>query len=213
MSEPVQANPPRRREGALDWTITPAKWGAIGIMAALGAGGLGWSIVRDVAGPGVRAGAGGLGAEPMAGEGEPVGGSSRSDGDGAFESAMIGGAGGTGELYGPIAPSEAPPLRLVPIGPGGDAPRATPTPAPASGREASGADAGGGVAQMIDINTASAAELELLPGIGPSRARAIVEDRRANGAFRSVDDLDRVPGIGSATVDGLRAFATARAPS
>lgn len=48
----------------------------------------------------------------------------------------------------------------------------------------------------IDVNRASVHELCLLPGVGPSLARAIAEDRSARGAFRGPADLDRVKGIG-----------------
>lgn len=57
----------------------------------------------------------------------------------------------------------------------------------------------------LDINRATAAELELLPRIGPKLAQRILEDRRARGPFRSVDELDRVPGIGPRTIESLRA--------
>ena len=48
----------------------------------------------------------------------------------------------------------------------------------------------------IDVNLAGAEELALLPGVGPSLARAIVEDRGARGPFGSLRDLDRVKGVG-----------------
>ncbi|MFQ3787219.1 ComEA family DNA-binding protein [Halomonas sp. A29] len=56
----------------------------------------------------------------------------------------------------------------------------------------------------INVNTADAELLTELPGIGPSRAQAIIEDREANGNFESADDLTRVSGIGPATVEGFR---------
>ena len=59
-------------------------------------------------------------------------------------------------------------------------------------------------ANPININSASVGELDSLPGIGPSKAQAIVTYRTENGPFASVDDLDNVPGIGAATLDGLR---------
>lgn len=49
---------------------------------------------------------------------------------------------------------------------------------------------------LVNINTASAEELDALPGVGPSTAAAIVEEREANGPFSSADDLMRVSGIG-----------------
>jgi len=56
----------------------------------------------------------------------------------------------------------------------------------------------------ININTADAALLEELPGVGPSRAAAIIQERETNGEFTSADDLTRVSGIGDATVEGLK---------
>ena len=60
----------------------------------------------------------------------------------------------------------------------------------------------------IDINTASASALEALPGIGPSKASAIVADREANGPYSSCSDLTRVKGIGSATVSNIGSACT-----
>jgi len=56
----------------------------------------------------------------------------------------------------------------------------------------------------VNINTATAAELEQLPGIGPAKAQAIVRDREQKGPFKRVEDLDRVSGIGPKTVESLR---------
>ena len=67
---------------------------------------------------------------------------------------------------------------------------------------------GQGVETSININRASAAELEALPGVGPATADQIVRDRNANGPFSSVDDLTRVSGIGPATVEKLRDLAS-----
>ncbi len=63
--------------------------------------------------------------------------------------------------------------------------------------------AGAGVEGRIDINTASAAELATLPGIGDSKAKAIVE-HRAVDPFRSIEDLKKVKGIGDKTFESLR---------
>lgn len=52
------------------------------------------------------------------------------------------------------------------------------------------------VAGLVNINTASAAELQTLSGIGPSMGQSIIDERTKNGAFASVDDLMRVSGIG-----------------
>lgn len=56
----------------------------------------------------------------------------------------------------------------------------------------------------VNINTASKEELDVLPGIGPVKAQAIVDYRKANGPFKSVDDLKKVNGIGDATFDKLK---------
>ena len=61
----------------------------------------------------------------------------------------------------------------------------------------------------INVNAASAAELSVLPGLGPALAQRIVDDREARGPFESVDDLDRVKGIGKAIVERLRSYAAA----
>ena len=59
----------------------------------------------------------------------------------------------------------------------------------------------------IDVNTASAVELTLLPGIGPALAARIADYRDAHGPFASLDDLDDVRGIGPKTIAGLEPFA------
>ena len=56
----------------------------------------------------------------------------------------------------------------------------------------------------ISLNDATIDELSKLPGIGPSKAAAIIEYRRRFGRFSDVDGLARVSGIGPATVNGLR---------
>ncbi len=53
----------------------------------------------------------------------------------------------------------------------------------------------------LDLNAASAAQLQALPRIGPAMAERIVADREANGPFRSLEDLQRVNGVGDRTVE------------
>lgn len=65
----------------------------------------------------------------------------------------------------------------------------------------------------IDVNVASAEELDALPGIGPALAARILAYRDAHGPFACLDDLALVDGIGTRTVEGLRDRATAGAES
>ena len=81
----------------------------------------------------------------------------------------------------PAAPALAQPVIAPP-----PAPAATPAPA------------------LVDINSAGPEELDRLTGIGPALAARIIEDRRRNGPYRRVDDLERVSGIGPRTVEKLR---------
>lgn len=61
-----------------------------------------------------------------------------------------------------------------------------------------------GSSLSIDINRATALEIEALPGIGPKLAQQIVEDRTANGPFRSPENLLRVKGIGQAKLEKIK---------
>lgn len=56
----------------------------------------------------------------------------------------------------------------------------------------------------VNINTATEAELDAVKGIGPGKARAIIEHRDKNGPFKSVDDLTNVKGFGKKSIDKLR---------
>jgi competence protein ComEA len=63
-------------------------------------------------------------------------------------------------------------------------------------------------AGVVNVNTASAQQLQLLPRIGPSVADRIVEYRKENGKFASVDDLMLVRGIGESTFAQLKSYVT-----
>ena len=56
----------------------------------------------------------------------------------------------------------------------------------------------------VNINTATQQELESLQGIGPAKAKAIIDYRKANGDFKTVEDLAKVKGIGDKTVAKLK---------
>ncbi len=70
-------------------------------------------------------------------------------------------------------------------------------PPPPSGSRSSGLD-------RINLNTASAAELETLPGIGPTLAQRILDYRQAHGPFETIEQVMDVPGIGPATFEQIK---------
>ena len=84
---------------------------------------------------------------------------------------------------------------------------ARPAPPPRGG---STAPVGGGSSPPVNLNTASASELDGLPGIGPARAAAILQEREARGPFASVEELSRVPGLGPAAITRLRDLVVVR---
>lgn len=85
-----------------------------------------------------------------------------------------------------------------------------PSTAPPNGSGGTGptGEGGGSTPASIDLNTATAAELEALPGVGPATAAAIVAHRDAHGPFSSVDGLLDVRGIGEAKLEQIRPMAT-----
>jgi len=66
------------------------------------------------------------------------------------------------------------------------------------------ATAAGEIHGVVNVNTATLEELQLLPGIGASRAAAMIELRKQRGGFKSVDELKDVKGIGDAGLERLR---------
>jgi len=106
------------------------------------------------------------------------------------------------EVGGPGANSNRPaepndhPVVALPVQPltPVQAPAQQQTPKPASGR--------------LDVNRATAAEFETLPGIGPVLARRIVEYRRANGPFHTLEQLKQVKGIGAKKFEKVRPLLT-----
>jgi len=74
---------------------------------------------------------------------------------------------------------------------------------PILGNQGEGREAAGAAGPRLEINRASAEELERLPGIGPALARRIVAYRDTAGPFQRLEELDRVPGIGPALLARL----------
>jgi competence protein ComEA len=105
-----------------------------------------------------------------------------------------------------IPPTRTPPPPTVTVGPG----TPTPTPAPTEtetplpSRGITIPVAGG----LININTATAADLETLPRIGPALAQRIIDYRTANGPFARIEDIQNVRGIGPATFDQIKDLIT-----
>lgn len=58
----------------------------------------------------------------------------------------------------------------------------------------------------INVNSATEQELVFLPGIGQSKAKAIIEYRQKNGPFKTLSELERVPGIGKKTIEKLAPY-------
>jgi competence ComEA-like helix-hairpin-helix protein len=71
----------------------------------------------------------------------------------------------------------------------------------------------GAEGKTVNVNTATAAELELLPRIGPAVAARIVEQREKNGAFKSLDDLMLVRGIGESIYEQLKPYVAISGPT
>lgn len=74
------------------------------------------------------------------------------------------------------------------------------------GAPSGAANAGGPLVGRLDLNTATIAQLEALPGIGPAIATAIVQRREQVGRFGSIEELDAIRGIGAKRLEQLRPF-------
>jgi competence protein ComEA len=74
------------------------------------------------------------------------------------------------------------------------------------------AEAKASAAQVVNINTAPAEQLERLPGVGPKTAARIIEYRQKNGGFKKVEELMNVRGIGEKAFLKMKAQLTVAAP-
>ncbi|HLT10415.1 MAG TPA: helix-hairpin-helix domain-containing protein [Micromonosporaceae bacterium] len=84
------------------------------------------------------------------------------------------------------------------------------TPPPGAGAEVGGAEGGTGGSSdgLVNLNTATSAQLQTLPGIGPVLAERIIAYREQHGGFEAVSDLRKVTGIGDARYDELKDLVT-----
>lgn len=177
-----------------DWTRGPAKWFGVGVLSTLGCLALAWSALRT------------LGTEPVAiaEQARParvfhpseVG---RSLDETADEQARIGDAEEPGEGAGQAGGSASDGASAT-----ADEPRADAARARRGGKPQ--------IDRVINVNTASSAELELLPGIGAAMAERIIEERTLRGRFQRVEDLARVRGIGPKTLGRLRPHVVVKDP-
>jgi competence protein ComEA len=62
----------------------------------------------------------------------------------------------------------------------------------------------GAALAVVNINSASQKQLEQLEGVGPAKAKAIIEYRKKNGPFKSTEDIRKVDGIGDATYEKIK---------
>lgn len=60
------------------------------------------------------------------------------------------------------------------------------------------------VLAAVNVNTATQSELEAVKGLGPAKAKAIIEYREAHGNFKHLDELDNVKGIGKPSIDKMK---------
>ncbi len=82
------------------------------------------------------------------------------------------------------------------------------TPQPMAGGTVVRSGAGTGSGSMVNINTAGLAELDTLPGIGPSLAQRIISYREENGTFTDPEDIKKISGIGDKKYEQLKDFIT-----
>jgi competence ComEA-like helix-hairpin-helix protein len=164
-----------------DWTTTFAKYGAAFLLGAASLAGMAWSLNRQ---PAAKVTLAPRGAAAPIQPPAPSAGRSHERPASAPSPAP--------------SPAEDPTAAEVPVA----APSALASFAPPPGEVAPNP------AHKVNLNTATKAELELLPGIGPAMAQRILDFRTAHGKFGSIDDLDKVKGIGPRTLAKLRPLVT-----
>jgi competence protein ComEA len=119
---------------------------------------------------------------------------------------LAGGPTARGDLAGVNLAAKVEDGRQVLVPPRGAAAAAGGSAAGAAGGAAGGG--GGAPGRPLNLNTATAEQLDQLDGIGPATAQKIIAYRQQHGGFRSVSELDRVPGIGPQRMAALKDLVT-----
>jgi competence protein ComEA len=168
-----------------DWTTGPAKFVLVACLGVIAGTGLTWSILRG--GSAVQAG---TASRVLSGA---------NSASGHIGSVVLGSTG----VKAHSNPADLPPARQyeespLPIAATSVKPVADSTAPPPSARPNASASA------LLNINTATQAQLELLPGIGPALAARIIEQRGKVRRFSSISDLDEVKGIGPKMIEKIK---------
>lgn len=178
---PAQQAPQRATTNAHDWTSGAAKWFAVIVLGTASIAGMVWSIASRTPASWAHE------PKPQAVEFEPTSPPKQAEGRLGTNSET--------KAYPrqPIAPaSPAASVPKIPESTGTEQPRPDSAITPAK----------------LDLNTATAAQLELLPGIGPAIAKRIIDYRDEHGKFAALESLDAVKGIGPKTIARLRPLVT-----
>lgn len=157
-----------------DWTVSSAKWAAVAVLGGASVAGLAWSMSRPAPAAIVRSPA------VDSRTAEPVTSTS-----------------GAAPMPADSPPNPAPSTPREEVQASEPKPTAPESiPEPSSERDLR--------VHRINLNAATQAELELLPGIGPTMAKRILDYRAAKGRFSSIEELDKVKGIGEKTMAKIR---------
>lgn len=180
-----------------DWTSGPAKFILIACLGAIAGTGLTWSILRDgkPASEAIATAASRAGLATTTNRAAPGSFNDSLDRDALPASETLPPPQRDEQKYPESHALSAPAISsatsnlTTPSAPASTQPKAGPAAADST---------------LLNLNTATQAQIELLPGIGPALASRIIEHRTKNGPFKSITDLDAVSGIGPKMIDKLK---------